>query len=497
MIAIDGREVGHALRLACDVVVVGSGPSGAVVADHLAAHGLDVLVLEEGHPAPPSAFEASGVRAMASLYREMGTSMTLGNVPMPYLQGRAVGGTSVINGAICWRLPKDVLDAWHLADPALREALPYEWLAECEARLEERLGVHPTPDAIAGPKNLLMGRGAEALGIAHRPIRRNVRGCQGSGRCIQGCPHGAKMSMDRSFLLDAVGHGARIASGVRVTRVSMAKGRAVGVVGQTTRGARVEVRARHAVVLAASAIQTPCLLLDSGLGRGPVGQGLSGHPGVSVTARFDEPIRNHLGATQGHEVTGLRGEGLKLEALGFDLGILAGRVPGYGRALARRLAELDRFAVWGAAVRARARGSVRSILGRPLVRFSLTDDDVWRVRRAVRMLGETFLAAGAVEVYPGVPGFSQVVRADSEMAAFEQDGPLDPKAYAMSITHLFGTAKMGSDRETSVVRPDFRHHDVDGLFVADSSVFPTNLGVNPQIVIMAMAARCAEGVARA
>jgi choline dehydrogenase-like flavoprotein len=64
----------------------------------------------------------------------------------------------------------------------------------------------------------------------------------------------------------------------------------------------------------------------------------------------------------------------------------------------------------------------------------------------------------------------------------------------MSMTHLFGTARMGADRATSVVRPDFRHHTVAGLYVADSSVFPTNLGVNPQLPIMAMAARCAERI---
>jgi choline dehydrogenase-like flavoprotein len=97
-------------------------------------------------------------------------------------------------------------------------------------------------------------------------------------------------------------------------------------------------------------------------------------------------------------------------------------------------------------------------------------------------------------VYPGVPGFDAVVRDPRRMAAFEEEGPLDARAYTMSMTHLFGTARLGADPAHSVVRPDFRHHRVPGLYVADSSVFPTNLGVNPQMSIMALAQLCADRV---
>src|SRR6185295_6916288 len=107
--------------------------------------------------------------------------------------------------------------------------------------------------------------------------------------------------------------------------------------------------------------------------------------------------------------------------------------------------------------------------------YSLTEDDVRKARRAVRVLGETMLAAGAIEVYPGIPGFDEGVRDRARMAAFEQEGALEPSDYAMSMTHLFGTARMGTDPQRSVVGNDFCHHACEGLYVADSSVFPTNL----------------------
>ncbi len=494
LVHLDGRDVRVALTHTADVVVVGSGPAGASVARALSAAGVDVAVLEEGFEARPEDFEASGVRALARLYRDMGTSIAFGSAPMPFLQGRAVGGTSVVNGAICWRFPRETLDDWARTDPVLAEALPFDEIDRAQDEIDARLGVASTDPAVAGPKNLLLGAGAEALGVAHRPIRRNVSGCVGAGRCLQGCPHGHKLSMDRTFLPDAVARDARIYAGFTASAIEMERGRALGVLARSAAGARIRVRARHAVVLAASAIQTPCLLIASGVRHGPVGRNLAAHPGVSVTARFDEPVRNHLGATQGHEVTGWRGEGLKLEALGFDLSILASRLPGAGRELGRRIAEMEHYAVWGAALRARARGQVRPGFRRALVRYSLTPEDVVLARRGARVLADTFFAAGAREVYPGIAGFAPVLRDPRDAARIESEGPLDVRAYAMSMTHLFGTARMGSDPATSVVRPDFRHHAVDGLYVVDSSVFPGNLGVNPQIPIMALARLAADRI---
>lgn len=484
-------------ELDTQVAVVGSGPAGAAAALAVAQAGMRVLILEEGPLFPPAALGRDGFRALATLYRALGGSLTSGPAPVPFLQGRAVGGTSVMNGAISWRLPRHVHDEWVADDPALESALPFERIEAATDEVERRLNVRPTDPAVSGRNNELLRRGAERLGLEHRPIFRNVLGCEGRGQCLEGCPAGRKLAMDRSYLPAASALGAQLLPDTQVIAVQHDGRRAHGLVARSRHGHPVRVKA-EVVMLAASAIQTPLLLLQSGLGRAPTGWAFQAHPGVSVSGVFAEPVRVWTGATQGHEVIGLVAEGLKIEALGFDRTVAALRLPGVGPAFGRELDRLDHYAYFGAAIRAEARGRVRlGFRGRPRVDYRLTAGDAVKMRRGVAVLGRLLLAAGAEHVLPGVHGFDGVVSDPERLDQLEAEGPLSARAYQSVITHMFGTARMGSDRSRSVVRPDFRHHDVDRLYVADSSVFPSNTGVNPQTSILALATLCGRHVAEA
>ncbi|MCB9640488.1 MAG: GMC family oxidoreductase [Myxococcales bacterium] len=490
----DGSQLAKEQTLHADAVVVGSGPGGATVARDLAMAGLRVVLLEEGRLWLPQEFPPDAWTANAELYRNVGATLAMGNLPLPLVQGCAVGGTSVINGAISWRLPKDVHQEWLDDDPKLAETLPWEAVSQSLDRVEQDLHIHPTPEEISGPNNLLLGKGAQALGYEHRPISRNVRGCRGLGRCMQGCPEGHKLSMDRTYIPEALQHQALLYHSVCAKRILHRNQNVEGIEAQTKGGGRLAIHAPR-VIIAAGALHSPLLLWKSGLRHPMLGKAFQCHPGVGITGRFPTPVRMWEGATQGHEVTGLRREGIKVEALGFDMSFVASRLKSFGEELSHDIADLVYWANWGAAIRAEARGSVKpSWTGQPKVSYSLTKNDLTKIRRGIRVMGEIMLAAGASFVYPGIHNWDEKVSDPKRFSTLEQEVPLHPKYFNALATHLFGTCRLHSDPQKGVIDTNFQTHTTKGLFVSDASIFPSNTGVNPQTSIVALAHLCAASI---
>jgi choline dehydrogenase-like flavoprotein len=248
--------------------------------------------------------------------------------------------------------------------------------------------------------------------------------------------------------------------------------------------------------VAASTIQTPNILHRSGIRSAALGRHFQAHPGVGIGGVFDEAINMHFGVTQAVETIDFRkSERFKPETISMQPELAAVRVPGIGRDLVERLGKYANLAVWCVQIRARAEGTVRPGWGgADKVGYSLLDEDVHAARKAVIMLSRMMFDAGAREVWPGIYGSPYVLRSMDDVKLLES-ATLDPRAYSFVATHLFGAARMARDPRASVVGPDFATHEAERLFVVDSSVFPTNLGVNPQHSIMALSRLAATRVA--
>jgi choline dehydrogenase-like flavoprotein len=226
-----------------------------------------------------------------------------------------------------------------------------------------------------------------------------------------------------------------------------------------------------------------------------VGERFQCHPGAGVVGVFDRPVRMWSGATQGYESTHYWSERMKFETVAMPLELAAARLPGIGPELMRGLAEYPHLAIWGVQVRARAHGRVkRGLFGNVAIEYDMTDEDVRTLKLGVRRLVEMMFAAGAREVMPGVHGLPERIGNLDAMTAID-DLPDDPRLFHCIAAHLFGTALMGKSAFSSVVGPDLQAHDLPGLYVTDSSVFPTNLGVNPQHSICAISWLAAERIA--
>ncbi len=478
--------------LEAGTVIVGSGAGGAVVAAELAEAGEDVLVLEEGDHHPPEALAAmSPAESLRRVWRDGGTALAVGLGDTPHIAvqlGRAVGGSSILTGGVCFRIPEAVLAEWRERH-GLADYTP-EGLEPFYRSVEEAIHVEEVPEAARSRSTALFAEGARALGYALKPIRRNTLGCEGRGLCNFGCPHQAKRSVDLTYLPRAVAAGARIVSGARVDRVELRDGRARGVVGRTAAGRRFRVRAGR-VVVAAGAWHTPLLLRRSGIGRrsGQVGRNMTLHPAFRVSGLFEERVDGWKGALQSAFADAFEDEGITLVSFFVPPSVLVSTIPGAGPRFVEEARRAGHLAVFGGILHDEGGGRVRRGPGRePLVTYRMARRDRAAVPRLLRLLAETWFAAGARRVYLPVAGLDPV---DADAFARLDLESVPARKLECTSQHPLGTARMGADPESAVVDPDGRSWEVPNLYVADGSVLPTSLGVNPQLAIMTVAARIA------
>ncbi len=480
--------------LDCDVVIVGSGAGGASMAAELAEGGVDVIVVEEGRYYSTRDFGADASAAVRALYRDGGATMALGTPPVLYQEGSAVGGSTVVNGGMSWRTPEKILERWHRED-GLDRILPADMEFYFE-RVEKRLHVaHQDPESI-GRDNELLRIGAERKGWKVIPNLRNQVHCAGSNNCAFGCPTGAKQSALVSYIPRALHFGARVYSDVHVDRITRTGKRATGVTGwvwrqDRTRGPRVTVRARM-TVLSAGAIYSPTILAGSGFRSpsGRLGRDLSLHPNCKLIAIFDEEVRGWEGVHQAYQVREFQDEGFLFAAVNIPPSIIGMTTPYYGKAMGDLMMQYDKMVVAGMLVEDTQTGRLRrGPGGKPIATYSLSDFDADKLKRGTALLCELLFAAGAQRIMLPFSGVGDLYGPDDVRKIFAN--PVPKSSMEVVTVHLMGTARMGGDRSRAVVNNYGHVYDADRLMVADASIFPSPIGVNPMETIMALSTRSA------
>ena len=467
-----------------DVCVIGSGAGGAVAAAELAEGGLRVVLLEEG-PARGRADATGRPRdTLPRLYRDGGQVATIGRPPLMLPLGRGTGGTTFVNSGTCFRTPPSVLARW-------RDEHGIDGLTDAVfERVEEAIGVAEVTPELAGRNAATIRRGAERLGWSGGYLRRNARGCRGSGVCAFGCPTGAKQHVGEVYVPRALEAGAALVTDARAERILVRDGRAVGVA--AVRGDRDAARLTvHAdmVVVAAGAIHTPLLLARSGLGSAALGRHLTVHPATAVWGVFDEPVDMSRGVPQSYYVDEFAGDGFVFEGIAGPPDYLALAAPFAGDALRELMLGHRHVAQCGLMISDRSRGRVASVLGRPVVRYDLCGHDTRTFHAGLLRLVELMWAAGARRVVLPVARVPELRDGDSSPL---RDLDLQPRDLKLMGFHPLGTARAHRDPAHGVVDGDLALHGVRGVHVADGAAVPGPLGVNPQITIMALATRLAH-----
>ena len=473
-----------------DACVIGTGAGGAAVAKELAEGGMRVVMLEEGEHHQTDEFTTRPREMTARLYRDAGMTATLGNAPIVLPLGRGVGGTTTINSGTCFRTPPSVLEMWQSRFGL--ERLTQEELDPYFRRVERIVNVSQVPPQLAGRNAEVVKRGADALGWSGDYIYRNVRGCVGSGVCVFGCPTSAKQSANMSYMPLAWQAGAITYTGAKATHIELSNRKARAVNAKTTGGGRLRVEAKT-VIVACGAIHTPLFLHRNGLGTSSqeLGNNLAIHPATGVRALFDEEIDMAKGVPQSFYIDEFAGERIMFEGAAGPPDYLAMSMP-FSRERHRDLMlQFKHFSQFGVMVSDLSRGRVRERLGRAEIHYDVNADDAATFKRGIELLCELYFAAGAHTVFPPVEHVGTLK--DGDLTPLKE-ATIAPRHLTLMAFHPLGTARADARPKHGVVDQDLELHDAEGVYVADGSVVPSSLGVNPQITIMALATRLAYGL---
>lgn len=467
-----------------------------MLAHSLVSSGGKIVVLEAGPKLRTTDYHRDMGKSLGSYFWEGGMRAARGNVVMPTLQARVLGGGTVFNSAICMRPTDQALERWR-DEHGLADYTP-EHLAPHFDAVEQFLNVKPVDAAVQGRRNDLFREACEALGWGVSPVPRAEKGCVGSGECIHGCRAGAKQSVDRRGIAEFVEEGGEVYTSVEVERLIVEDGRVRGVTGWTVdpvtkeRVHPVRITA-NATILAAGPINTPVIARRSGLTRDAIGGNLRFHPSCYVLGVFDEEIEPWRGATQGYHTTDFLEQGIKLESLWASPSIFAMRMPRSHKQFKRYLKRYPRLSVFDGWVSGDgSSGRVRVLPGgKPDIQFDLGVSDARRLQEANAKLCEMFAAVGAREVLTGIRGLPEVMPAD-EAAAMIRQADLTVQDQPTASNHVMGTMAMGADRERAACDGWGQVYDVDDLYVCDTSLYPASPAVNPQLTVMALAHRLGQ-----
>ena len=507
----NGSRLEQDLTLEADVAIIGSGAGGGTTAEILSAAGYKVLLIEEGPLKTSSDFKMLEDQAYTSLYQE-GIGRMSKDGAITILQGRAVGGTTLINWTSSFRTPDQTLEHWakehNVKGHGSAEMAP--WFE----KMEQRLGVAPwvmPPNA----NNDVIRNGCEALGYSWKVIPRNVRGCWNLGYCGMGCPTNAKQSMLVTTIPATLEKGGELLYLARAERLQIEGDQVTGLlcVAMDERcvapnGRTIQVKARH-YVLAGGGINSPGLLLRSKAPdpSGQLGKRTFLHLVNFSAGQFSEVINPFYGAPQSiysdhfQWNAGVTGPmSYKLEVPPLQPALASTLLGGFGTQNALRMEQLPHTHMMLALMRdgfhpdspggsVELRGD-----GTPVLDYQASAYAWDGLRRAYHSMAEIQFAAGAKSVLP-LHADADYVNTLAKARELIDELSLELYRTRLGSAHVMGGCAMGEEAKSAVTDSLGRHHQLRNLSVHDGSLFPTSIGANPQLSVYGLTAKLATALA--
>ena len=486
-----------------DVVIVGSGAGGGTVAERLGPlcrQGRRVLVLEQGPRLADDEFTGREIEMAGALYEDSGGFLTADGT-MTLAFGRAYGGSTVVYTGTSLVAPERVIRGWDVP------GLAHDDVVRRSGRYQQENNVHRLGQEELNDNNRLFVAGCRGAGYHAEQFPLNLRGCRGSSLCNLGCPNAAKQGTHRVQLPAAEPNGLEVVTRAEVHRVGdrslevRVAPKRPGEKGADSpwQPGDYQVAAR-VVVAAGSAVGSPALLLRSGFGRRlpKLGAGFTCHPAHILVAEHANSITNDVGHPKSFFLDRAEAEGYVLETCMYFPFTTAKNLTGFGAAhsaLMRAFPRLQMILVLACDKAVPGNRVAVDQSGRPVVHYTFTPQTVTAMVRATRAAAKIFFAAGALRVHAPSADPPLIERQDAgRVDDLVHERHFLPGRISVSAAHLMGGCGMGRTAADSVTDAWGRVHGLPWLRVADASLFPDSLEINPYLTVMALADRVAEGI---
>lgn len=489
-----------------DVIIIGTGAGGGVSAETLSEAGLKVVMIEEGGLYTSDNFNMDEIESYGNLYQE-GAGRTTKDGAISIFQGRAVGGTTIVNWTSSFRTPSNTLEHWKNVHGV--KGLSSESMTPYFEQMEQRLNISKwamPPNA----NNDTLKKGCEANQWSWSVIPRNVKGCWDLGYCGVGCPTNAKQSMLVTTVPAALKNGASLYYRCSADKINFSEHKAESVEchaiakdGHTKTGIKITFKAPH-IVLAGGAINSPGLLLRSNAAdpHNRIGKRTTIHPVNASLARMDDKINAFHGAPQSiysdhfqwsKDTQGPNGDmGFKLEVPPMQPAMGAQIVGFHGLKLLDTVEDLPNLQGTISLMRdgfhEDSEGGTIELDhgGKPVLDYPISDY-LWKgLRKAHHVMAEVQFSAGAKQVMP-LHHDATFYNNLKECKTAIESLPQELHRQRLMTAHLMGGCTMGEDVSQSVINSEGKYHHADNLYVIDGSAFPTSIGANPQLSIYGLA----------
>jgi choline dehydrogenase-like flavoprotein len=487
-----------------DIVIIGSGAGGGTVAQELSPlcrDGVRIAVLEKGPKLHDEEFTGREVEMATALYEDGGGFLTAEQT-MTLAFGSAYGGSTVVYTGTSLLPPERILRRWNVP------GLTFTDVEQRARKYVAENNVHLLDESLLNENNRLFAEGCRRLGYLVQQFPVNLKGCRGSSLCNLGCPNQAKQGTDRVQLPRAERAGVEVVTRCEVQRIESKKifarvnEKAEGNKGEpsTWEAGDYEIDAK-VVVVCAGAVNSSALLLRSGFGRRlpRLGRGFTSHPAFIMVAEHDRPITNSVGHPKSFYLDQFaESDHFLLETCMYFPFITAKAMVGFGEEHSRFMRAFPRLQMILVLACDEVDDHNRVTVdgdGRPVVHYRFTPEVIHGLVQGAFTSAKISFAAGAVRAHVPVSHSPTIERADRERLDQIAEKPdFKPGKLSISAAHLQGGCAMGSGREDSVTDSCGRVHGVPWLYVADSSLFPNSLEINPYLTIMALADRVAETI---